>query len=137
MPADKIDFALALEADRMGRALFPPKEVASERTVIISERQGHENHPPFRLTEEVQAAAFRVHAYHHEVIGDMADLETMTRGDLYGHYRRYYAPNNAIVAVAGDFKTKDMLASVARLFGRYQPQPANGRPARPEPEQNG
>ena len=62
LPADKIDFALRLEADRMGRALFPPKEVASERTVIISERQGSENSTGFRLMEEVQAPGFRDHS---------------------------------------------------------------------------
>ena len=137
MPADKIDFVLRLEADRMGRALFPPKEVESERTVIISERQGHENNPTFRLAEEVQAAAFRVHPYHHEVIGDMADLESMTRDDLYAHYRRYYAPNNAIAVAVGNFKTKEMLARIAELFGGYQPQPLPELSPRPEPEQKG
>jgi len=137
MPADKIDFALRLEADRMGRALFPPKEVASERTVIISERQGRENSPSFRLAEEVQAAAFRVHSYHHEVIGDMVDLETMTRDDLYGHYRQYYAPNNAIAVVVGDFKTRAMLGRIQELFGGYQPKTLPARRPRPEPEQKG
>ncbi len=137
MPSDKIDFALRLEADRMGRALFPPKEVASERTVIISERQGRENSPSFRLAEEVQAAAFRVHSYHHEVIGDMVDLETMTRDDLYGHYRQYYAPNNAIAVVVGDFKTRDMQARIQELFGGYKPKTLPARQPRPEPEQKG
>jgi zinc protease len=137
LPADKIDFALRLEADRMGRALFPPKEVASERTVIISERQGSENNPAFRLMEEVQAAAFRVHAYHHTVIGDMADLETMTRDDLYGYYKQYYAPNNAIAVAVGDFKSRDMLARIKELFGGYKPRPLPERRPRPEPEQKG
>jgi zinc protease len=137
MPADKIDFALRLEADRMTRALFPPREVESERTVIISERQGHENDPTFRMAEEVQAAAFRVHPYHHEVIGDIADLHSLTREDLYRHYRRYYAPNNAIVAAAGDFKTREMLARIEALFGRHKPQPLPDLSPRPEPEQKG
>ena len=137
MPADKIDFTLRLEADRMTRALFPPQEVASERTVIISERQGHENNPGFRLSEEVQAAAFRVHPYHHEIIGDMADLESMTRDDLYQHYRRYYAPNNAIAVAVGDFKTKEMLARIEALFGAHRPQPLPELAPRPEPEQKG
>ena len=137
MPADKIDFVLRLESDRMGRALFPPKEVASERTVIISERQGRENSPSFRLAEEVQAAAFRVHSYHHEVIGDMVDLETMTRDDLYGHYRQYYAPNNAIAVVVGDFKTSEMKARIQELFGGYKPKTLPARQPRPEPEQKG
>jgi zinc protease len=137
MPADKIDFALRLEADRMRGALFPPKEVDSERTVIISERQGHENNPAFRLAEEVQAAAFRVHPYHHEIIGDMADLEGMTRDDLYQHYRRYYAPNNAVAVAVGDFKIREMLARIRQLFGKHAPQPLPALARRPEPEQKG
>ena len=137
MPVDKIDFALRLEADRMNHALFPPKEVASERTVIISERQGHENSPGFRLMEEAQAAAFRVHSYHHEVIGDMADLESMTRADLYGHYQQYYAPNNAIAVAVGDFKTREMLARIKELFGSAKPKALPKLSPRPEPEQKG
>ena len=137
MPVDKIDFALRLEADRMTHALFPPKEVASERTVIISERQGHENSPGFRLMEEAQAAAFRVHSYHHEVVGDMADLESMTRDDLYRHYQQYYAPNNAIAVAVGDFKTRDMLARIKELFGGAKPKELPKLSPRPEPEQKG
>jgi zinc protease len=57
MPADKIDLGLRLEADRMANSLFDPSEVASERTVIISERQGNENEPLFRLGEELGAAS--------------------------------------------------------------------------------
>src|SRR5258707_13219438 len=60
MPADKIDLALRLEADRMVKSLFDEKEVASERTVIISEREGNENEPLVRLREGLQQTAFRV-----------------------------------------------------------------------------
>lgn len=137
LPADKIDFALQLEADRMRRALFTPKAVESERTVIISERQMYENEPTFRLGEEMQSAAFRVHPYHHEVIGDMADLRTMTRDDLYSHYQSYYAPNNAIVVAVGDFDRRDMLARIQTLFGRHKPMPLPELRPRPEPEQRG
>lgn len=137
LPADKIDFALRLEADRMRRALFPPKEVEAERTVIISERQMYENEPTFRLSEEVQSAAFRVHPYHHEVIGDLADLRSMTRADLYEHYRRYYAPNNAIAVAVGDFDTPAMLERLEALFGGYKPMPLPALSPRPEPEQKG
>ena len=58
LPADKIDLALRLEADRMFNSLFDPEEVESERTVILSEREGSENEPLFRLGEAVQMAAF-------------------------------------------------------------------------------
>ena len=137
MPADKIDLALRLEADRMLNSRFDAEEVASERTVIISEREGHENEPLFRLGEAVQQTAFRVHPYHHEVIGDMADLYTITRDDLYDHYRRFYVPSNAVMAVAGDFDTETMLGRIRELF---EPVPAGSEPtrlSRPEPKQNG
>ncbi|HEY9529421.1 MAG TPA: pitrilysin family protein, partial [Anaerolineales bacterium] len=127
MPADKIDLALRLEADRMSNSRFLPEEVDSERTVIISEREGSENEPLFLLGEALQQTAFRVHSYHHEVIGDMADLHSLRRDDLYNHYRTFYVPNNAIMAVAGDFDTQSMLGRIRDLF---EPIPAEGDPAR-------
>ena len=137
MPADKIDLALRLESDRMKNSQFDANEVASERTVIMSEREGSENEPLFQLGEAMQHTAFRIHSYHHEVIGDMADLRTMTRDDLYNHYHKYYVPNNAVMAVAGDFDTKTMLKRIQELF---EPIPAGSEPsrlARSEPAQNG
>lgn len=137
MPADRIDLALRLEADRMQNVEFLPDEVESERTVIISERQGGENSPMFWLGEEISAAAFRVHGYHHEIIGDMTDLETMTRDDLYNHYQTYYTPNNAIAVVVGAFDSDEMLARVKELYGSI-PARELARPfVRPEPPQNG
>ncbi|MEW6086148.1 MAG: pitrilysin family protein [Chloroflexota bacterium] len=137
MPADKIDLGLRLESDRMMNSEFKPEEVASERTVIISEREGSENEPLFMLSEAVQQAAFRVHPYHHEVIGDMADLRTMTRDDLYNHYREFYVPNNAVMAVAGDFETDKMLARIRELFESIPSGNEPARVARPELPQNG
>ncbi len=137
MPADKIDLALRLEADRMTNSVFDPEEVASERTVVISEREGNENRPMFRLSEAVQAAAFRVHSYHHKVIGDMADLHSMSRDDLYNHYQTYYTPNNAVMAVAGDFETEEMLGRIEELYGGIKRGDDPQRLSRPEPEANG
>jgi zinc protease len=137
MPADRIDLALRLEADRMMNAQFELEEVESERTVIISERQGSENSPMFWLSEEMSAAAFRVHGYHHEIIGDMVDLETMTRDDLYNHYKHHYMPNNAIAVAVGDFDTDEMLARIKELYGSI---PSGEQPQlfqRPEPPQIG
>jgi zinc protease len=137
MPADKIDLSIQLEADRMQHSLFDPEEVASERTVIVSERQGSENEPTFRLAEEMQNTAFRVHPYHHEIIGDMADLHAMQRDDLYHHYRTYYTPSNAVLAVAGDFETETMLKRIRELFEPIPGSPPAPRLSRPEPPQNG
>ena len=137
MPADRIDLALRLESDRMINSQFDANEVASERTVIISEREGHENEPVFQLGEAIQHAAFRVHSYHHEVIGDMADLRTMTRDDLYNHYRGYYVPNNAVMAVAGDFDTDKMLPRIKELFESIPSGSEPTRLSRAELPQNG
>jgi zinc protease len=137
MPAEKIDLALRLEANRMQRSVFSTEEVESERTVIISERQGSENEPLFQLREEVQSAAFKVHPYRHEIIGDLADLLNIQRDDLYHHYRTYYVPNNAVLAIAGDFDKHKMLTRIKEL---YEPVPAGPEPPRlrrPEPEQRG
>jgi zinc protease len=137
LPAAKIDLALRLEADRMVNSSFDPEEVASERNVIISEREGSENEPLFLLGEALQHAAFRVHPYHHEVIGDMADLHSLTRDDLYHHYRTNYLPNNAVLAAAGDFKTDEMLKRIEELFAPIPAGPTPPRLKRPEPEQRG
>jgi len=137
MPAGEIDLGLQIESDRMVNAIFDPKEVALERTVIISERQGAENSPVFLLSEEVRAAAFRVHPYHHTVIGDMADLQNISRDDLYTHYRRHYTPNNAIAVAVGEVDGNAMLARISELFGGLEAGPEPRPIHRAEPEQKG
>jgi len=137
LPAQRINLALEIEADRMADAIFDPREVESERTVVISERQGSENRPTFHLDEAIQAAAFRVHPYHHMVIGDACDLETMTRDDLHRHYQRYYAPNNAIAVIAGDVDTVEVQQKVETLFRDFTRGPRLSKVGRQEPEQQG
>jgi zinc protease len=137
MPAGKIDLALQLEADRMTNSMFDPAEVELERTVIISERQGSENEPLFKLGEEVQAAAYRVHPYHHSIIGDLADLQTITRDNLYNHYRTYYTPDNAVLAIAGDFNGDEILARIRELFETIPDGGERPRLNRAEPPQPG
>lgn len=133
LPADKIDLALRLEADRMVNSLFDPEEVESERTVIISEREGSENEPLFRLGELVQTNAFTVHPYRHEIIGDKQDLHTINRDNLYQHYQTYYSPGNAILSIAGDFSMDSMIARVTDLFSSIPAGSIPPHPAQPEP----
>jgi zinc protease len=137
LPANRIDLALQIEADRMVNALFDSDEANRERTVIISERQGNENSPGFLLGEALQAAAFQAHSYHHSVIGWQCDLESMTRDQLYGHFRTYYTPSNAIVAVAGDFDSEQMLARIRELFGAVPAGPVVPKVLAQEPIQRG
>jgi zinc protease len=117
LPAHIFDISLALEADRMVNSQFEPDEVDRERTVVISEREGNENQPRFLLGEAVQSEAFSQHPYQYEVIGLKEDLETISREDLYQHYRNYYHPANAVLAIAGDFNVEAMLERVEQTFG--------------------
>jgi len=137
LPADRIELALRIEADRMVNALFDPDEVAAERTVIISERQGAENNPEFLLNEELMAAAFRVHPYGSDTIGHMCDLETMTRDQLYAHYRTYYVPNNALAVAVGDFDADAMLRLIEQHFGAIPNSPDVPPVTAVEPPQRG
>ena len=116
MPADKISLALELESDRMVNSTFPPEEVESERTVVISEREGNENEPLFRLDEAMQSAAFASHPYRNEIIGSVEDLHAIQRNDLYAHYQSNYCPNNAVLAIAGDFDSDEMLELIHKYY---------------------
>lgn len=137
LPADKIELGLRIEADRMVHSLFEPDEVDSERTVIISEREGHENEPEFWLAEAMMTTAFQFHPYRNEVIGWKDDLYAITRDDLYQHYQTYYMPNNAVLVLVGDFKTDAMLADVERYFGSLPTGPALPTYRPTEPPQQG
>jgi zinc protease len=116
MPKEKIELAFNLEADRMINSRFEKNEVESERTVIISEREGSENEPLFKLGEAVQKAAFPHHPYRNEVLGEKTDLYRIQRKDLLNHYRTYYSPSNALLAVAGDFDAAKLLKRIQRKF---------------------
>lgn len=124
LPADKIDLALQLEADRMVNTIYNAAEVESERNVILAELEGNENEPLFRLGEAIQSAAFPEHPYGHEVIGTREDLLNLQKDNIYNHYRKYYTPANALIAVAGDFDTNDMLERLEAQFGSLTGGPA-------------
>ncbi|MCE5240710.1 insulinase family protein [bacterium] len=117
LPSDHAELGLRIEADRMASARFEPDEVTSERTVIISEREGAENYPQFLLFEELSLAALRTHPYRWSVVGWKADLQRITHADLWSHYKSFYAPDNAVLLIVGDFETEAMLADVQRLYG--------------------
>ncbi len=132
LPADKIDLGLRLEADRMVNSLYKEEEVESERTVILSEREGNENEPLFRLGEAMQQAAFDHHPYRNEIIGLPQDLKAIQRADLYRHYRSHYHPGNALVTVAGDFETSAMLKRLEDLYGGIPTGEPVTHPVQPE-----
>lgn len=134
---DALDRMLFIESERMARCLYDPADCESERTVIISELQGGENDPDQLLDQELTATAFRAHPYRHPTIGWLTDLQTMTREDLYGYYRRFYVPNNATLVIVGDVDTDDALRRAAAHFDPIAPGEIQRRPLTKEPEQLG
>jgi len=117
LPSSALETSLRFEADRMVNSLFDPEEVETERTVILSEREGNENDPQFLLGELVQQAAYQNHPYRNEVLGSKEDLINLSREDLYQHYRNYYQPKNAMVCLAGYFDENQALDLIEKYFG--------------------
>jgi len=116
--ADRLELAMELESDRMRDLLLDPKEFLSERDVVKEERRmRYEDDPTQTMLEQMMATAFAAHPYQWPVIGWMADLENLTRQDLFDHYKTYYAPNNATVVIVGDFDAKKVLPLVQKHFG--------------------
>jgi zinc protease len=134
---EALDKLLFIEAERMANGLYDPEDCESERTVIISELQGGENDPDQLLDQEVTATAFKAHTYRHPTIGWLSDLQTMTRDDLYGYYRKYYVPNNATLVIVGDVDSDSVLRSVDHHFAGIQPGAEIPRLQTVEPAQTG
>lgn len=139
LASDRIGLSIELEADRMVNLLLDPKEVASERNVVMEERRmRYEDDPQNLLYEEVIATAFKSHPYRWPVIGWMSDIASIEREDLYTYYRTYYSPENAFIVISGDINSENIFLKVKEHFEKI---PGMGKKIVPvkteEPQQNG
>src|SRR5215472_11873424 len=117
--ADRVDLVLALEADRMRHLLLDPKEIESERQVVMEERRTRtEDDPDGYLSEEFLAAAYKAHPYGWPVIGWMSDIQRINAAELRVFYDRYYVPDNALLVVAGDVDPQRVIARARETFGK-------------------
>ncbi|MBO3457720.1 insulinase family protein [Aetokthonos hydrillicola Thurmond2011] len=119
---DKLEALLILEADRMQGALIEPEQLASEKRVVISELQGYENSPGYRLNRAVMRSVFPNQPYGLPVGGTKADVEKFTLEQVRNYYRTYYSPKDATLVITGDFATEPVLKSINRIFGKLQNQ---------------
>ncbi len=115
---DKLKALLVLEADRMENALIDAQKLAQEKRVVISELQGYENSPNYRLSRAVMRAAFPNHAYGLPVGGTKADVEKFQVEQVLKYYRNFYTPDNAVVVLVGDFHTAATIKAVKETFGK-------------------
>src|SRR3990172_316586 len=136
--SDRFELALELEADRMRGLLLDPKEVESEKKVVMEERRLRtDDDPVSALRESMDAVAFLEHPYRQPVIGWMSDIEALTREDLGRHYNAYYVPNNAVLIVVGDFRSDELLPKLRRVFGAIPRGPEPPRVRAVEAAQRG
>ncbi|QXE25237.1 peptidase M16 domain protein [Richelia sinica FACHB-800] len=115
---DKLKALLTLEADRMENALINSEQLNSEKRVVISELQGYENSPGYRLDRAVRKAAFPHRAYGLTVGGTKSDVEQFSLEQVRNYYQNYYSPDNATLVVTGDFATKPTLKFIQETFGK-------------------
>ena len=136
--ADKLDLVLELEADRMRNLLLDPREIDSERQVVIEERRTRtEDDPDGFLSEAVNAISFKAHPYGQPTVGWMEDITRVTPAEIRAFYNAYYVPGNAIIAAAGDFKASELLDKIKRRFGAIPRAPAPPPVLAIEPAQEG
>ncbi len=115
--SDRWDVALEIESDRIINCAFDPEEFEAEKKVVIEELKTGLDSPWGLLLQEQEAAAFKVHPYRNPIVGWLQDVERATVEEQQAYYRRYYHPNNAILVLAGDFETDEVLTKVERAFG--------------------
>lgn len=138
MSSDRIGVSIDLESDRMTNLVIDEKETLAERNVVAEERRmRHEDDPQNALFEKMVATAFMSHPYRRPVIGWMSDILSIQRDDLYSHYKRYYAPDNAFIVVAGDVNPEETLRKIKASFGEIKKGNLQTSSVTKEPEQKG
>jgi len=125
VPREQLATMMEFEADRMTGLILKDENVLPERDVVLEEYNMRvANNPDARLTEQIMAALYLNHPYGRPVIGWHQEIEKLDRDDALAFYRRFYAPNNAILVIAGDVDAKDIRPMAEQTFGKVAPQPS-------------
>jgi zinc protease len=138
VPREQLGKMMEFEADRMTGLVLKDENVLPERDVVLEEYNMRvANNPEARLNEQMMAALYLNHPYGRPVIGWHQEIEKLGREDALAFYRRFYAPNNAILVIAGDVDVNEVRPLVEATFGKVAAQPAipaqRIRPQEPEP----
>jgi len=130
---DRLEQMMTMEADRMVNLRLTEKEVLTEREVILEERRSRvENNPSAILVEQMDAALYLSHPYGTPIIGWKHEMAELSREDALAFYERFYAPNNAILVVAGDVTVDEVRTLAEKTYGKIPNNDAiGGARARP------
>jgi zinc protease len=136
LPANQLELGIFLEADRMRAPAITQANFNNQRLTVQEERrQSYDNRPYGKTYEAVIGLAYDNFGYKHSTIGSMEDLNAATIEDAEAFFKTYYAPNNAVLALVGDFKTDAALALIKKYFEKIPAQAAPSAPDMSEPEQ--
>jgi predicted Zn-dependent peptidase len=136
LPSNQLDLGLFLESDRMRSLVINQANLDNQRNAVQEERRiGVDNRPYGKAFESMDKLAYDGFPYKHSVIGSMEDLNAATVDDVSKFFKTYYAPNNAVLTIVGDFDTTVALAKVKQYFEAIPAQPAPPKPDMTEPEQ--
>ncbi|MBL7084723.1 MAG: insulinase family protein [Candidatus Omnitrophica bacterium] len=135
LPAEFLSAALEVLADMMINATFDEEELEKEREVVLKEIRLSYDDPARRASRLLWENAYSVHPYKYPILGKEDLFKKLTRKDLLGFYQKKYVPNNMILAVVGDLKADEALASIKDAFKDFQKKPIADFKSQPEPEQ--
>ncbi|MGB3487347.1 MAG: pitrilysin family protein [Xanthobacteraceae bacterium] len=138
VPRDQLGRMMEFEADRMTGLVLKDENVLPERDVVLEEYNMRvANNPDARLSEQIMAALYLNHPYGRPVIGWHHEIEKLNREDALAFYRRFYAPNNATLVIAGDVDAAEVRKLAEQTYGPIPPQPSIAphriRPQEPVP----
>src|SRR5437667_4066465 len=138
VPREQLPKMMEFEADRMTGLILKDENVLPERDVVLEEfNMRVANNPDARLTEQIMAALYLNHPYGRPIIGWRQEIEKLDREDALAFYKRFYAPNNAMLVIAGDVDAKEVGPMVEKAYGGIPAQPAIAahrvRPQEPVP----
>ena len=137
-PSSALETIFDLEGDRMANLAFDPKVIESERGVVYSERRLRVDNDNFgALMEQMQATAFTAHPYQFPTVGWPSDIENWKIDDLKRFFKTYYAPNNAVLVIAGDVEPAQVFALADKYLASLSRQPEPTPITTVEPEQQG
>lgn len=134
--SDRLELVMRMEADRMRNLTLDEQNFQTERAVVQEERRSRtDNNPGALLHEQMMASLFRNHPYRRPVIGWASEIAGLTREDAMAYYKRWYAPNNAIVVVAGDVNPTEVKTLAETYYGPLKPEVIPPRLRAEEPPQ--
>jgi predicted Zn-dependent peptidase len=117
VPANQLDMALFLESDRMRALRVTQANLDNQRNTVQEEKRLRIDNRPYGKTDEIlEDLAYDNFAYKHSTMGSMADLDAASLTDVTQFFKKYYAPNNAVLSLVGDFKTPEALAKIKKYF---------------------